>query len=428
MKAAMLKSRINPTTSGRSCCAPRDNRPGFALVSIAFFLAALSWSPLLPGLLSISFSLALLATFFVFAGLTVASSGFNLRVTLVCGALLALSLVLLVIGQSPLQLARTGPLPLLIFAAYQTTAIARLSTTLCDWLSTFLAAGVLGAAIGLIYAFAGGSSILSIMNVDGRENFLYLTTMTNFEFAGVIRPSFIYDEAGAFSFLLCATVALREVLRKSRRMSYFLMLGGLVTLSVTHLLITVLFLSFCIGFLRTFASVAVLAALLAPAALEHEELEFITSRFAIEDGQLAGDNRSNQIRNFFEVVNPKMIFLGDVACHARANQVCDEHGDITSSPVTPTYKGGIVSLLVQLTVHLTFVVIFVKSPRMRFSALAMSLLLLQRPYFEISGYGFITYLQLFLMFRAKRQPGRRSGTHARRNFQSLQPAMQQSPT
>jgi hypothetical protein len=419
---------MRPTTFERCCGTPYDKRPGFALVSIAFFLAALSWSPLLPGLFSISFSLALFATFFAYAGLTVASSGLNLRVTLACLALLALSLVLLAVGQSPLQLARTGPLPLLIFAAYQTTAIARLSTTLCDWLSKFLAVGVLGAMIGLIYAFAGGTPILSILNVDGRENLLYLTTMSNFEFAGVIRPSFIYDEAGAFSFLLCATVALREVLGKSRRMSYFLMLGGLVTLSITHILITVVFLFFRIGFLRTLMSVVAIAVLLAPAALERDELEFITSRFAIEDGQLAGDNRSSQIQNFLQVVNPRMILLGDVACHTRVNQVCDEHGDITSSPVTPTYKGGIVALLVQLTVHLTLVVAFIKSPRLRFSALAMSLLLLQRPYFEISGYGFITYLLLFLMFGEKWPPSRRRGTHARPSLQSLTPALQQSPT
>ena len=61
------------------------------------------------------------------------------------------------------------------------------------------------------------------------------------------------------------------------------------------------------------------------------------------------------------------------------------------------YQGGIVALLVQLAVHSGLVVAFFRSERYRFSALAMSLLLLQRPNFAISGYGYMTFLVLLLM-------------------------------
>jgi len=150
---------------------------------------------------------------------------------------------------------------------------------------------------------------------------------------------------------------------------------------------------------------------LAPLAAQREELEVLVSRFSIEDGQFAGDSRSNQVENFFAVVHPGMVLFGDAECHDRPERNCEEHGDITSSPVTPTYTGGIVALIVQLGVHAGLIVAFFRSRRFRFSALALTLLLLQRPYFEIGGYGFISFLLLFLMWK---RPTAHAAAHSSR--------------
>jgi len=226
--------------------------------------------------------------------------------------------------------------------------------------------------------------------------------MSNFNWLGVIRPAFIYDEPGAFSFLICATVALREVLRMRRGPSLFMLLGAITTFSITHWLITVIFLVVRFGLLRVAVMMALVITPVLPTLSSLEELSFIAERFKVSDGEFAGDNRSDQLRNFADVVDGQILLFGDIQCHARPEKVCHEHGDITSSPATPLYKAGLLGLIPQLVVHLALLVLLVFVPQYRFAALALTILLLQRPYFEISGYGFMTYLTTLLMIRSRR--------------------------
>jgi hypothetical protein len=370
---------------------------GTMTTATAFFIAALSWSPLLPALFSIPFSVALLASSLGMMILTGSVPGTSRAIALVCGVMLIIAVAMFAITQSSNLLLRTAPLPLLIFSAYQARLVEGLPDALCTWLTRFMVVGVAGAIVGFVYAYLGGAPLLEIANIDGRENGLYLSTMSNVYLLGIIRPSFIYDEAGAFSFILCATVALRALLGRSAGPSYFLMLGGLITFSVAHILLTLVFLGFRLGPAKTVAAVAALLVVLVPVAATSEEFEFFFSRFEVADGQLSGDNRSIQIANFIDVVSPRILLFGDVDCHSRVDGNCEEHGDISSSPVTPTYKGGIVALLVQLAVHIGLAAAFIRHSRFRFVALVLTLLLLQRPYFDITGYGFMTYLMLFLM-------------------------------
>lgn len=370
----------------------------WAITSTAFFLVALSWSPLLPGLFKIPFSVMLLTVIVFYAVLTTQAVGLDLRVTLPCILLGSVCVVVATLGNSTVLLFRIAPLPMLIFAAWQTKRIPGLPERLCAWLTVFLSVGIVGAVVGFVYALDGGQPTLTIFNIDGRENGLYLSTMTNTIWGNVIRPSFIYDEPGAFSFALCATVALREILGLRRLPSYLLLVGGMITFSLAHIVITFVYLVFRIGWLKTSAILITILVSLASVA-QTEELEFFFNRFSIEDGELAGDNRSNQLQNFFDVVHPSMILFGDVECHPRLDHTCKEHGDISSSPVTPVYRAGIVALVVQLVAHAGLAVAFLRSRRFRFSALALTLLLLQRPFFEISGYGFIAFLLIFLMLK-----------------------------
>lgn len=370
------------------------------LSATAFFMVAISWSPLLPGLLSLNSSIAFLGAFLLFAAVSVFERGISIRLALCCTLLLIGSMILLVATQSITLWNRTAPLGLLIFAAHEIAAIHRLAESVCRLLTVWLVTGVVLSIVGFIYAYTGGEPLLSIANPDGRENYLYLTTMSGSPIGSVIRPAWVYDEPGAFSFLICATVALRHMLNKSARPSAFLMLGGLITLSLTHLIIAVLFLISRLGVLRAVMLAVALALSAHLVVPELEEFDFVTARFAIEDGRLAGDNRSNQIENFTAVVNPRMLLFGDIECHAYPDHSCDRHGDISSSPVTPVYYGGLLFLAVQIVVHLALLLAFFSRSDFRFPALILSILLLQRPYFAGFGYGLITYLVLFLMFQA----------------------------
>ena len=316
-------------------------------------------------------------------------------------------MILLVATQSITLWNRTAPLGLLIFAAHEIVSIRRLAESVCRLLTAWLMAGVVLSIVGFIYAYNGGEPLLSIANPDGRENFLYLTTMSGTPIGTVIRPAWVYDEPGAFSFLICATVALRHMLKMSARPSALLLFGGLITLSLTHLLIAVLFLTSRLGLLKTAMLAVVLAVGAQVAVPELEEFDFVTARFAIEDGRLAGDNRSDQIDNFARVASARMLLFGDVECHDRPDRTCDEHGDISSSPVTPTYYGGMFLLAAQLAVHTALVWAFLIRRSFQLPALILTILLLQRPYFAGFGYGLITYIILFLMFKSE-QTRRRS--------------------
>lgn len=95
------------------------------------------------------------------------------------------------------------------------------------------------AAIGVVYHLLGGSSFFTLANPDGRDNNFYLSTFSNAE-TFTIRPSAIYDEPGAFSFFICVLVILRSRLGFNLVGSAVLLLGGLLTQSISHVMFTLL--------------------------------------------------------------------------------------------------------------------------------------------------------------------------------------------
>lgn len=371
------------------------------LSTIAFYMIAVSSSPLLSGPLSLNPNLISLAALTIFLASAARARGLNRKMLLLWGALTAASFTLLVFSQSTLLWKRTFPIGLLLLATHLIVNIKNLPESICDMLSKWLALGVILSIIGFIYALSGGQPVLSITNPDGRENHLYLTTMSGAVYGNVIRPAWIYDEPGAFSFLICSTVAFRHLLRMNNRLSTFLMIGGLVTLSLAHMIVAALYMITRYGSWRTAISLTAIIVAFSIVAQRFDNFEFLIARFAIEDGRLAGDNRSNQIDNFFNVVDPRMMLLGNVDCHTRQEGSCHEHGDISSSPVTPVYHGGVFLLAVQLATQLALVIAFFIRRNTKFSAAAMSVLLLQRPYFADFSYGLIIYTTLFMMFREK---------------------------
>lgn len=365
---------------------------------IAFFVIAVSWSPLLTGPLSLNSNLANLAALAICIVSVALARGINLNMLLLGGVLAAASFTLLMLSESTLLWKRTVPIGLLLLAAHQLANVKDLPESLCNLLSKWLAFGIVLSVGGFIYALAGGEAIHSITNPDGRENFLYLTTMSGAVYGNVIRPGWIYDEPGAFSFLICSTVALRHLLKMSSRLSTFLIVGGLVTLSLAHMIVAVLYLTARYGLGRVITALTLVIAVLSLLGPESESFDFLVARFAIEDGRLVGDNRSNQIDNFREIVNSRVLLFGNIDCHARPDGSCHEHGDISSSPVTPVYHGGIFLLAIQLATQFALAFAFFTRRSTRLSAVILSVLLLQRPYFADLSYGLTIYMTLFLMF------------------------------
>ncbi|HAZ3859399.1 TPA: O170 family O-antigen polymerase, partial [Escherichia coli] len=103
------------------------------------------------------------------------------------------------------------------------------------------------AVIGFIYAAIGGSAIYTITNPNGREFYFYLTTFTVTNYSGFIRPSAFFDEPGALSFYICFVVMLREILwPRKRALNFALLAFGIVTLSLAHIVFTILYVIYCL--------------------------------------------------------------------------------------------------------------------------------------------------------------------------------------
>ena len=101
---------------------------------------------------------------------------------------------------------------------------------------------LIGSVIGFSYSLTGGKSSFSINNPDGRLNYFFLTTFSNTISSNLIRPSGIFDEPGALSFVVCLTVAFREMLKMPRLMSCIMLLLGGVTTSLAHIIFSLMFL------------------------------------------------------------------------------------------------------------------------------------------------------------------------------------------
>jgi len=240
------------------------------------------------------------------------------------------------------------------------------------------------AMIGVVYYNIGGSPLLTLVNPDGRENSLYLTTFSNAaEF--FIRPSAIYDEPGAFSFYICITVALRSLLGMPSRTSGLLLLGGLITLSIAHVIFFVIWFVwfFTSNWLRkiNIKHIFLLMFFLLSVGLIYVSgiLNWTFER-AIEFYQNPWMNPRQ--RAFDEIVHAlsysinNLWFGFDADCISR-NDNCIDFGE---NPLTPLIYGG---LLAAWPYYAFLIIAFVLPFFSRYGLIytGVGVLLLQRPYF-----------------------------------------------
>lgn len=100
---------------------------------------------------------------------------------------------------------------------------------------------VIGGFLGLIYTLSGGQEIFSIANEDTRLNGFYLTTFSNSYVRGTIRPSGIYDEPGALSFVICFVAAIRKLWGCDDKLTWAILILGFFTMSLAHFIFFILF-------------------------------------------------------------------------------------------------------------------------------------------------------------------------------------------
>lgn len=274
--------------------------------------------------------------------------------------------------------------------------------------TSVMMAMLIGAAIGLFYAFAGGPPLFAFPNPDGQLNQLFLTTLTNSQYGNFIRPSGLFDEPGALSFVVCCLAALRHALGYNKKVTWTMLLLGLVTMSLAHMLYMVVHaineLSGSKHMMKalvmtTVVAIALYAIVTFVQPVQEIYSNLLLARFVVSGGRLAGDNRTELFLNAASHINPKSFWFGIDARCAVGFINCPEQGYTRygENPLTLLVQWG---LLISFPYYLGLVYLgIVAFLRHSLIPVGIFLLLLQRPYTMSFGYALLILLTIAVLAR-----------------------------
>jgi hypothetical protein len=273
-----------------------------------------------------------------------------------------------------------------------------------DISTVFICLIILGAYIGVIYAFLGGRPVFRFPNGDGRLNSIYLTTGTNFHIGKFIRPSGIYDEPGALSFFVCSICLLRVLFNKNDSFTFLILILGMITSSLAHLLILICFSIYYLLRYRNKRSTYVYVSMFFISCLIviilfyelFDTLLFDRLRYNPSTRRFSGDTRSHLFLNAFKLLDTRSFFWGlDETIYRDENLFRLRFPLIGDNPLAPLVKYGIFS---QWYYYFMLFVIFFAGlfqKKYFFIYLSICLLFFQRPNPHIISYNF--YFVLFFL-------------------------------
>ena len=253
-----------------------------------------------------------------------------------------------------------------------------------------------GAVFGLFLVLNGVQPLFDIPNVDGRPNYFFYTTFSNSWFGRIIRPAGIYDEPGAFSFMICGVAALRHLYGRDSKVTWILLGMGLVTTSLAHLVYVVIHAAAERLNVRNFAGIvaALVPLILIGAYLGGGEVleKRLLGRVSVsETGQIVGDNRTERLRNAVEHMSrhPQSILVGaDPICRFDPVACAERFSVMGESPLSPMVMQG---LFVSWPYYAALAVLFIAPlfGRDYLVSFGIGALFLQRPYLLNLGYSLI---------------------------------------
>ena len=253
---------------------------------------------------------------------------------------------------------------------------------------------ITGSIIGFLYALAGLPPFAETLLKDGRPSYFFPLTLTNVYIANLIRPSGIFDEAGALSFFVCSIVTLREFYGLNRKTSLFLLAGGLVTLSIAHLLFCLFYLLH-VRNLRLIVICTAFILLLIYNGIGSNHTEFnqlFYDRFILSSEGIAGNNRLEPFINAMDRITFSNALWGiDPACMFDRDVCHQIYGYMGENPLSPMIFGG---LFVSAVYYLGILYLMRRSLKGNnfFLLVGLLLLLLQRPYIATLGYSMLFFL------------------------------------
>lgn len=253
---------------------------------------------------------------------------------------------------------------------------------------------IAGSIVGFSYASIGLPPLAETVLKDGRPSYLFPFTLTNVYTANIIRPSAVFDEAGAFSFFICSIVSLRELYGLNRRTSLALLSGGLVTLSLAHLLFFIIFLLHTrnIKIISTIAACVFLATNFAHQTNNTELNKLLFDRLIWSSEGVSGNNRAEPFENALNQISLSNALWGiDSACMFRRDICHERYGYMGENPLSPMIFGGLFASAVYYC-GLLYLAGLSVGKKHSLLLIGILLLLLQRPYIATLGYSLLFFL------------------------------------
>jgi hypothetical protein len=388
----------------------QDERQGYSrfLVACMFGYAFLAISPI-PQALGIGGSLWV-AVVWVLLLLFILAGGRPIKMWAASAATLSLMLS----GLTGLYWMVPG---LTLFPLYFVTAIALLAQStqrelvaLVDWASWFVLIVLVGAVAGFAWAYLGLPPLWQFPRpgAEGQLMSVVGPTLTNrwWTELNFIRPSGIYDEPGALSFVTCVVAFFRYSLRKDSRFTWLLLGLGFITFSLAHLVFVAVFLLAQRVNWRGVLTAGALAACVG-AGLWYTNVgdlfrTMLLARVTLtETGAIRGDNRSVRMANASAVLVsvPHASIVGaHPDCTFRVEQCKRTFPLMGENPLSElAYRGILISWPYYL--FLAFAFLSILRGREGLAFLALGLLFLQRPYVLHLGYSFLAVLAWWLHVR-----------------------------
>lgn len=272
----------------------------------------------------------------------------------------------------------------------------------------FTFALLVGGVVGIAYARFGGMPLFDVA-VGYRTTHLYLTTFS-FAFVGdFVRPSGIFDEPGAFTMYVAIVTMFNDTLRRSQKLNLALVILLIFTGSLAGLAIALLFLltSNSMGLRKkqslllvgALVSVYLVSSIIAPTNPIKITLDtFYSDRLMVQDGRLVGDNRTNQVAEFFRLVDDEILLTG-----AKNSGELSEAEDISSNPLSITFGFGLIISIPYFLLLLWLIAATVRNSfHNSYTTLGLFVLLLQRPYLYHMSWSILIVATVWLIYHNER--------------------------
>lgn len=291
----------------------------------------------------------------------------------------------------------------ILFLSFQTSDLIFSKKTI-TYLYLLTLIIIFGAWIGYIYVKLGGAMLFEVANPETKETKIYffLTTFSNHLVNNEIRPSGLFDEPGSLIFFITFVVIMMELHKFPKYQSLLVLSLSIISNSMVGLLLVTIYVFFYYKKKFMILLPFLLSVLLSLVYLRFTFFDHLLIRFSNLDN-LIYNNRVLQVIEFFENVDMKTFLYGYE--FSEKNRFINSQ---TASPFSILWGHGVFLWLPYVLIEFWLIYkFFFGTKSVQFSAMAIFLTLLQRPYIYSMYWGFVIMYPIIVLYKFENQINKR---------------------